>query len=307
MYKEISKKIDDSPKHSGKSVTTGTIQKRAQLMTNNTGLPDNLKSGVESLSGLSMNDVRVHFNSSRPAQLYALAYTQGTDIHVAPGQEKHLPHEAWHVVQQKQHRVKPTMQMMDISVNDDTTLEHEADVMGAKAVVQGKADSGGALYPKTNATTESIVQRMVCSRCMCGEEVEQIYKDGFFKPKGNSKGAKWCTKGSTPNINSRGDATHDYTISFQIDDDYLDNIPTCDYSTINSEADHPQEILLKSYEPNNFGLGCGLLPGIPIMPFVWKDKEVPNSSKTTSWLSCDQVPIKLIPKLLKKQKQKPKR
>ena len=133
MYKEISKKVGDNPKHSGKSVIWGTIQKRAQLMTNNTGLPNNLKSGVESLSGLSMNDVKVHFNSSRPAQLHALAYTQGTDIHVAPGQEKHLPHEAWHVVQQMQWRVRPTMKMNGVEVNDDPALEREADLMGEKA------------------------------------------------------------------------------------------------------------------------------------------------------------------------------
>jgi hypothetical protein len=103
---------------------------------NNTGLPDNLKSGIESLSGISMDNVRVHYNSSQPAQLNALAYAQGTDIHVAPGQEQHLPHEAWHVVQQAQGRVKPTLQMkggVSVSVNDDTGLEHEADVMGAKA------------------------------------------------------------------------------------------------------------------------------------------------------------------------------
>lgn len=51
---------------------------------NNTGMPDNLKSGIESLSGFSMDDVRVHYNSSKPATVQALAYTQGTDIHVAP-------------------------------------------------------------------------------------------------------------------------------------------------------------------------------------------------------------------------------
>ena len=78
---------------------------------NNTGMPDNLKAGVESLSGIDMSDVRVHYNSSKPAEVGALAYTQGTNIHVAPGQEKHLPHEAWHVVQQAQGRVKPTMQL----------------------------------------------------------------------------------------------------------------------------------------------------------------------------------------------------
>lgn len=76
-----------------------------QLKPNNTGLPDNLKSGVENLSGFSMDDVKVHYNSSQPAQLNALAYAQGTNIHIAPGQERHLPHEAWHVAQQKQGRV----------------------------------------------------------------------------------------------------------------------------------------------------------------------------------------------------------
>ena len=65
-----------------------------------TGLPDALRSGVESLSGVSMDDVRVHANSSQPAHLNALAYAQGSNIHLGPGEEQHLPHEAWHVAQQ---------------------------------------------------------------------------------------------------------------------------------------------------------------------------------------------------------------
>lgn len=102
---------------------------------NNTGMPDNLKSGIENLSGYSMDDVKVHYNSDKPAQLNAHAYAQGTDIHVAPGQEQHLPHEAWHVVQQKQGRVQATMQMKaGVPVNDDAGLENEADVMGARAL-----------------------------------------------------------------------------------------------------------------------------------------------------------------------------
>ena len=102
-------------------------------MENNTGMPDNLKAGVENLSGIDMSDVRVHYNSLKPAKIGALAYTQGKDIDVAPGQERHLPHEAWHVVQQMQGRVKPTMQMKDgIPVNDDEGLEHEADVIGGQ-------------------------------------------------------------------------------------------------------------------------------------------------------------------------------
>ena len=107
------------------------IQPKAR---NQTGLPDDLKSGVESLSGMSMDSVRVHYNSAQPAQLNAHAYAQGTNIHIAPGQEKHLPHEAWHVVQQAQGRVRPTMQMKSgVPINDDKGLEHEATVMGSKA------------------------------------------------------------------------------------------------------------------------------------------------------------------------------
>lgn len=106
-----------------------------QRKVNNTGLPDRLKSGIESLSGHSMDDVKVHYNSAKPTQLNAHAYAQGTDIHLAPGQEKHLPHEAWHVVQQKQGRVRPTMQMKGkVNINDDKGLEKEADVMGARAL-----------------------------------------------------------------------------------------------------------------------------------------------------------------------------
>ena len=76
--------------------------------TNTTGLPAGLKSGMESLSGISIDNVKAHYHSSRPAQLNALAYAQG--------------------------RVKPTTQRNDgAPVNDDERLEHDADVMGAKA------------------------------------------------------------------------------------------------------------------------------------------------------------------------------
>jgi hypothetical protein len=119
-----------------------TAQPQPQLQqaprANNTGLPDQLKSGIESLSGLSMDHVRVHYNSAQPAQLNALAYAQGSDIHLAPGQERHLPHEAWHVVQQAQGRVRPTLQLQGgVPVNDDAGLEREADVMGIKALERG--------------------------------------------------------------------------------------------------------------------------------------------------------------------------
>jgi hypothetical protein len=100
------------------------------------GLPAELKAGIEQLSGFAMDDVRVHANSPEPARLGALAFAKGSDIHLSRGAEKHLPHEAWHVVQQKQGRVKPTLQRKGIFINDDDTLEREADAMGARAALQ---------------------------------------------------------------------------------------------------------------------------------------------------------------------------
>jgi hypothetical protein len=118
-----------------KAVKKKPMQKQAVAQRAAGGLPGQLKSGVEALSGMSMDHVRVHYNSPQPAQLNAHAYAQGSDIHVGPGQERHLPHEAWHVVQQAQGRVKPTMQMHSgVPVNDDAGLEREADRMGARAM-----------------------------------------------------------------------------------------------------------------------------------------------------------------------------
>lgn len=114
-------------------VQTGIAESKMK-QENNTGLPDNLKSGIENLSGYSMAEVKLHYDSPKPAQLQAHAYAQGTDIHLATGQERQLPHEAWHVVQKKQGRVKPTIQMNgEVNINDDKYLEQEADLMGNKA------------------------------------------------------------------------------------------------------------------------------------------------------------------------------
>lgn len=126
-------------KFQGFSHYTPTYQP-IQKKENNTGLPDNLKSGIENLSGYSMDDVTVHYNSNNPAQLQAHAYAQGSNIYLSPGQEKHLPHEAWHVVQQKQGRVKPTLQMKGkVDINDDAGLEKEADLMGSMALQMNTA------------------------------------------------------------------------------------------------------------------------------------------------------------------------
>jgi hypothetical protein len=130
-----------------------------QRRENRTGLPDELKSGIESLSGQPMDHVRVHYNSGRPAQLNALAYAQGADIHVGPGQERHLPHEAWHVVQQAQGRVAPTMQLGAQPINDDLALEREADAMGERALSAAPVQRTRAV--SVNESVQSGVAQML--------------------------------------------------------------------------------------------------------------------------------------------------
>lgn len=132
---------------------------------NRTGLPDQLKSGIESLSGFSMDDVKVHYNSSKPAALQALAYTQGSDIHIGPDEEENLPHEAWHVVQQKQGRVRARLQAKGAAINDDQQLEKEADVMGARAAATSAHSIKDRASLKTNATAANF-----------GGEVAQLAK-----------------------------------------------------------------------------------------------------------------------------------
>ena len=130
-----------------------------QRKENKTGLPDTLKSGIENLSGIAMDDVKVHYNSSKPAQLNAHAYAQGSEIHIGSGQEKHLAHEAWHVVQQKQGRVKATKQLKQkVAINDEPGLEQEADVMGAKAL-QMKKQSGKKGMLNAKQISSSLLQK----------------------------------------------------------------------------------------------------------------------------------------------------
>jgi hypothetical protein len=125
------------------------------------GLPEPLKTNMEAMSGLALDDVRVHRNSSRPAALDALAFAQGAEIHLAAGQDRHLPHEAWHVVQQKQGRVKPTLQLAGADVNADASLEREADRMGWRAVCQGFGSglAGGAPF-RAAAGGPPVAQRV---------------------------------------------------------------------------------------------------------------------------------------------------
>jgi len=182
QLKSIQEMADNSPR------TKPTAQLRAmannsssqeqpiQKQENNTGLPDNLKMGMENLSGVSLDDVKVHRNSDKPAKLQAHAYAQGNEIHLGFGQEKHLPHEAWHVVQQKQGRVKPTIQMRgDVNVNDDSGLEREADVMGEKASTFQNSNQIFNIQPVSNSSINTQLKSAPI-QMMSQEDRDRFYE-----------------------------------------------------------------------------------------------------------------------------------
>lgn len=126
---------------------------------NATGIPDHMKARFEAASGMSLDDVRIHYNSARPAQLNALAYTQGTNVYLGAGQEKHLSHELGHVIQQKRGLVPVSRWLNGLPLNDDARLEAEADRLARyqnpaqpaglpSNIVQRKMDAEVALVPK---------------------------------------------------------------------------------------------------------------------------------------------------------------
>ena len=109
-------------------------------------LPPALQLAAETLSGVSLAGVMVHSNSPEPGRLQAAAFAQGAHIHLAPGQERQLPHEAWHVVQQRQGRVRATADVAGMPVNADPALEQESDAMAARLPAAGTRPAVGASH-----------------------------------------------------------------------------------------------------------------------------------------------------------------
>jgi hypothetical protein len=123
-------------------------------------MPVELKNKMENSFGTNFSDLSIHTNSSAAKNIGALAYTKGSDVHFAPGQfnpstqkgQELIGHELAHVVQQRQGGVKPTVQKKGIAVNNDKTLEKEADDVGAKA-------SRGEKVNVSNQTNTSIQKK----------------------------------------------------------------------------------------------------------------------------------------------------
>ncbi len=102
---------------------------------------DRAISNMEGVLNTDFSDVSINPSSEKATEVGALAYTQGNEINFAPGQfspdsssgQQLLGHELTHVVQQREGRVQPTGEIAGLPVNDNVSLEKEADVLGRKA------------------------------------------------------------------------------------------------------------------------------------------------------------------------------
>ena len=132
-------------------------------------MPGVVQAKMERSFGADFSAVRIHEGPQAQAA-GAHAYTQGTDIHFAPGRydphgergQELLGHELAHVVQQSRGRVHATVQAKGLPINDDAGLEHEADEQGARAARGEPAHDGvgASRVAASSAASTAPVQRL---------------------------------------------------------------------------------------------------------------------------------------------------
>jgi hypothetical protein len=152
-----------------------------------TGIPDGVKTKMETALGADFSEVKIHPHSSQPGEVLALASTQGQDVHFAPGQyaphtdrgQRLLGHELAHVVQQRAGRVPATGTMGGYAANLDPGLEREADRIGDYAARSSGGPRGGragAAVQRRRATTPGAAGNVVQFRLPPLQTVEDLVK-----------------------------------------------------------------------------------------------------------------------------------
>ena len=161
---------------------------RKRSSKNATGIPDKTKHQFEIYSGMSFDNVRVHYNSDKPRQMQALAYTQADQVYIAPGQERHLEHELGHIVQQRRGQVHATGSLNGQAINDSPALEHEADMMAEQInYTQDNLgeESGKAVhmqaYPVTQLKRTAIANNIIqmLTKDQAGKVNDIVFTDSF--------------------------------------------------------------------------------------------------------------------------------
>ncbi len=138
-------------------------------------LPQEVQAKMETSFGQDFSDVAIRKDSYKAEELNARAYTQGNEIHFAPGQfnpasqegQELIGHELTHVVQQRNGKVGPgELHGSGIEVNQDAMLEKEADELGKRAA-SGKSalveGTGAGIQKQTapSGPTEEELDRIV--------------------------------------------------------------------------------------------------------------------------------------------------
>lgn len=165
-------KATAQPRGTVQRKATGDVAATPELSTSSGGkpLPDAVRTKMEQAFRTDFSNVRI-FEGLDATEIGALAFTKGTDIFFAPGRyqpetkqgQELLGHELAHVVQQSDGRVQATMQAKGVAINDDAGLEHEADVLGARAA-NGDSAIGGA-DPAHAAVDDKAVAQAKCTSC----------------------------------------------------------------------------------------------------------------------------------------------
>ncbi|MFN8396087.1 MAG: DUF4157 domain-containing protein [Bacteroidia bacterium] len=124
------------------ALSSSPMQKKEETKVSGGGgkLPEEVRGKMESVIGTDFSGVKVHANSDKAVEAGALAYTQGSEIHFAPGQydpnskqgQELLAHELTHVQQQSENRVKSNGEVAGMPLNDDKGLEKEADDVASR-------------------------------------------------------------------------------------------------------------------------------------------------------------------------------
>lgn len=94
-------------KHQQQNKTNEDSLSRSEIKSEQTGMPDRLKSGIEGLSGYSLDDVKVHYNSPRPEPLKGHAHAQDKEIQKTETQPSDVSGEPLHPVQEEHAKVNP--------------------------------------------------------------------------------------------------------------------------------------------------------------------------------------------------------
>ncbi len=185
--------------------------------SSNDSLPDDVMTKMEGSFGTDFSDVSFLQNSSKATTIQAKAYTQGNDIHFAPGQfnpkttqgQELIGHELAHVVQQRQGKVKTSATQAKFNINTDTTLETEADKLGARAARWNSSQTPTTSFSRTSSPPNTTVQRKTSDLefaqhmaksfilidkvenvggQLCSKEIfDKITYEGFFTKKGKAK------------------------------------------------------------------------------------------------------------------------